>query len=423
MRKQFGHLLSLSDSEIDEIWKEATLTVDANVLLDLYRYHRELRETLLRGLREFSGRLWLSHQVGSEFIKNRKRVADAVGDEFDKAESDLKALEAACKKATEDLGNRRPLPDEVRERLRADLEAAIRKARASNKEVRAGHGDGAPVDAVLNEVLALFDGCVGDRPTEEKLAELHREAERRVKDKVPPGYKDAKKDGTGSHGDYLMWDEILQQAKKSAKPMVFVTSEAKEDWWEVVHGKKIGPRPELLEEAHRVTAQRVLIYRTEQFVELATKRAGGTFTASMRADLRASREDQDLEDFITSAAEELGNELIDLDSSVNNLIAETNASGWAIDWVEVTDSGPVDLTTCSAPFTAVLHYSGEQDGDHSWNGTEIRADLRGTMTFVDGSWVITEHQVTNVEIEQDDSESDDDYSVETKPTAPRNTTP
>jgi len=411
MRQMFGHLLPMSKEESEAIWNEGTLTVDANVLLDLYRYHPETRDALIRTLRAFQGRLWLSHQAASEFVRNRARAAAAVGKELADADGDLNALESATKKATDDLRGRRPLPRQVGQKLKTDIETAIRTAKASVEEVRTRHADGVSTDAVLDDVLSLFEDCVGAAPADGELAGLYKEAERRIKEKVPPGYEDAKKDGAHAYGDYLLWQQVLQQAKNSTKPVILVTSERKEDWWERAHGKTIGPRHELLDEAHRVAGQSVLIYQTDSFMEQATKRAGGTFSAFIRNDIRAPRDDQELEDIIAMAVEELGNELVDLDSPINNLTAETNATEWHVDEVVVTDFGPLDYSTCAAPFTASLHYTGDQLEDRVWCGTEMRAELRGTITFEDGSWVISEYEVENAEIERDEPDDLDDVPV------------
>ncbi|MBI1944643.1 MAG: DUF4935 domain-containing protein [Deltaproteobacteria bacterium] len=409
MKKLFGHLLPLTDEQTEAIWKVGTLTVDANVLLDLYRYHPETRDALIQALRAFQGRLWLSHQAASEFVRNRARAAAAVGKELADADSDLSTLEAATKKASDALRGRRPLPREVGQKLKAEVEAAIRSAKAAVEEVRTRHVDGASTDAVLDDVMSLFDGCVGAAPIEAELAELHKEAQRRIMEKVPPGYQDAKKDGVNAHGDYLVWHQVLQQAKSSAKAMILVTSERKEDWWERAHGKTVGPRHELLEEAHRVAGQTVLIYQTDSFVERAARRTGTTVSAFVRNDIRAPRDDQELEDIITTAVEELANELVDLDSPINNLTAETNATDWHADDVVVTDFGPLDYASCSAPFTASLHYTGEQLEDRAWSGTEIRAELRGTIAFEDGSWVISDdYEVENAEIDYGEPDLDDD---------------
>ena len=175
MKRQFGHLLPLSDEEIDTIWNNGVLTVDANVLLDLYRYHPETREALVRALREFQGRLWLSHQAATEFVRNRARAASAVGKELADAVRDLCALEVATKKATDDLRGRRPLPREVGQRLKAEVDTAIRIARTTIEEVHARCADGASRDAVLDDVLSLFDGCVYQTATfvERAVGPLH----------------------------------------------------------------------------------------------------------------------------------------------------------------------------------------------------------------------------------------------------------
>lgn len=396
MRKLFGHLLPLTEDEVEAIWKEATLTVDANVLLDLYRYHPETRSALIDALRRFEGRLWLSHQAASEFVRNRARAAAAVGKELTEADGDLNVLGAALKKATDDLRGRRPLPREVGQKLKAELDAAIRTAKAAVEEVRVRHANGVSADAVLDDVLSLFDGCVGAAPAAAELADLHKEAERRIKEKVPPGYEDAKKDGANAHGDYLVWHQILQQAKSSAKPVILVTSERKEDWWERAHGKTVGPRYELLDEAHRVAGQRVLIYQTDAFIEHAVGPLHGWLAALVVDDIRR----EDIED-VTAAAEieldeimtdlvgEVGDQIITSDASLRSLVVETKADGWHVHDVAVTDIEPVENAFAQLKFTALVHYTNKPSEDvHT--GAEIQAQLRGIIAFRNGSWAISE---------------------------------
>lgn len=406
MKKQFGHLLPLTEEEVEAIWKEATLTVDANVLLDFYRYHPETRGALIQALRGFEGRLWLSHQAALEFVRNRARAAAAVGKELAEAHGDVNTLESALKKAADDLRGRRPLPREVGQKLKADVDAAIRSAKASIEELRARHANGASTDAVLDDVLSLFDGCVGGPPAGDELADLHKEAERRIKEKVPPGYEDAKKEGGNVYGDYLLWHQVLQQAKSSAKPVILVTSERKEDWWERAQGKAVGPRHELLEEAHRVAGQRVLIYQTASFIERSVGPLHGWMTALVLDDIRP----EDLED-VTAAAEieldeimndsigRLGDELIASDASLRRLVAETKVKGWRVHYVEVPSIELLDNAFAQLKFTAVAHYTSGPVEDPRV-GPEIRVQLRGTIAFKNGAWVITEHKVENAEIER-----------------------
>jgi hypothetical protein len=79
-----------------------------------------------------------------------------------------------------------------------------------------------------------------------------------MESKIPPGFLDSKKDGLRPHGDYFMWRQILDYAAKEKKPVIFVTSEGKEDWWEKTSGKTTGLHYELLKEAYEKTGQRLL---------------------------------------------------------------------------------------------------------------------------------------------------------------------
>jgi len=80
------------------------------------------------------------------------------------------------------------------------------------------------------------------------------------------------KDENRPYGDYYLWLQIIQHAKSVGLPIILVTSERKEDWWEKISGKTTGPRPELMREAKQVSGQRILIYQTDRFLEHALQR-------------------------------------------------------------------------------------------------------------------------------------------------------
>ena len=62
MREHFGHYYQRSDAELVEIWTHAIVVLDANVLLNLYRYTPSTRDELLSVLRKTREQLWLPHQ-------------------------------------------------------------------------------------------------------------------------------------------------------------------------------------------------------------------------------------------------------------------------------------------------------------------------------------------------------------------------
>ena len=134
------------------------------------------------------------------------------------------------------------MPDELKNSFKKDLNKSvnefIKKLEEQNKK-----DFSVSEDPILEEIISLFNANMGDDFVEkEKILE---EAERRIKDKIPPGYKDNDKDRNNKYGDYFLWKQILEYGSKIKKPVIFITSERKSDWWEIVSGKTIGLLPEL----------------------------------------------------------------------------------------------------------------------------------------------------------------------------------
>src|SRR6185437_14851219 len=103
-------------------------------------------------------------------------------------------------------------------------------------------------DEIRDQITALFEGRVGSRYDEKRLAEIYTLGAKRYEQKIPPGYEDTKKGGTRQYGDLVVWNEILDYGKERKRPVVFVTSDSKEDWWWKQGQFTIGPRPELIQE-------------------------------------------------------------------------------------------------------------------------------------------------------------------------------
>src|SRR5687767_10178350 len=103
MRQRYNWYLPLTKEEADRVWKEGLLTVDTNVLLDLYRYHDQTQKELLGALEAFRGRVWLAHQVAEEFIANRTSVIASAAKTFAEAEKAVDVLQKASQSGIEAL--------------------------------------------------------------------------------------------------------------------------------------------------------------------------------------------------------------------------------------------------------------------------------------------------------------------------------
>jgi hypothetical protein len=132
----------------------------------------------------------------------------------------------------------------------------------------------AEVDGAVERLTMLLGHRVGDKFRPEKLAAIRKEGEDRYLKKIPPGYKDSKKDSGefDKFGDLIIWKEIIDKAKLEKRPVIFISDDAKEDWWWIHRGRKMGPRPELIEEFSSESQQNFHIYEFSQFLRFAAER-------------------------------------------------------------------------------------------------------------------------------------------------------
>src|SRR5262249_7123906 len=122
------------------------------------------------------------------------------------------------------------------------------------------------------QITELFNGKVGAKLEEKRLAGIYQDGAKRYEQKVPPGYKDAEKGDTRQFGDLVIWNEILEKAKNVKRPIIFITNDTKEDWW-WKHGQfTVGPRPELIQEMVVFASVRFYMYNVERFLSEAQKR-------------------------------------------------------------------------------------------------------------------------------------------------------
>lgn len=109
------------------------------------------------------------------------------------------------------------------------------------------------------------------------MDKIYEEGADRYKRRIPPGFEDEKdkKDKTKEYdgivyldefGDLVVWKQIIDKAKNDQKPIIFVTDDVKEDWWQIEKGRTIGPRVELLNEFRREVDVPFYMYKSEQFI-------------------------------------------------------------------------------------------------------------------------------------------------------------
>lgn len=270
MKSAFPGQFSNNAENIKSLWDEAIIALDANVLLDLYRYSDSTRAALFNVLELMKDRVWISNQVASEYFANRLGVICDQAKHYEDAIRNLEKLKAGFE-------NQKQHPFVVVETLNGFVES-FDKVVAELKESKDGHERRVSNDEIKEQLGVLFDGRVGGRYDEESLEKIILEGAERYKSKVPPGFKDAKKsvgetlkERCVPYGDYIGWLQLIDYSKEKKCGVIYVTGDVKEDWWLRHQGKTIGPLPELVEEFVDKTSYSFYMYQPDRFLEFANK--------------------------------------------------------------------------------------------------------------------------------------------------------
>ena len=270
MRERFFGWYRRTPEELSTIWDAALFVPDANILLHCLRHPENVREPLLSLFEVLRDSLWIPYQVGLEFHRNRLDVEFGSLDAYDRIVKDCTALFGQARDRLLQLGAH-PV-------INVDREVDVLDGFITEFEDRLRTYEGNhPTQAIseaLDRLTDLLNGHVGEKWSSDKLKYLKKEGEERYNNKIPPGYRDSNKgdEQYGKYGDLIIWKDMIAKAKEEARPVIFISDDAKEDWWWIHRGKKLGPRPELIQEFKECTDQTFHIYQLPQFLRIAAKR-------------------------------------------------------------------------------------------------------------------------------------------------------
>lgn len=266
MKTTFKEYRRYTEEEYRELWKTSLFVFDANVLLNMYRYSRNTVRDYLEILKNLKrrGQLWLPYQVGKEFFENRIKVILSLEKSYDEILEILNRAKTEIDKKYHDhpFLNLTKIKDEVEKGM-----SGIYRDIKQHKEK---HPKWLEKDDVIDTLDDLFQGNIGDDYSEEEKKKIYSDGKERYERKIPPGYEDKLKEDN-KYGDLIIWYQLLDQAKKTSKSIIFITGDAKEDWWLIKDGKKIMPLPQLKKEMITKTQLNFHMYITDSFLENAKK--------------------------------------------------------------------------------------------------------------------------------------------------------
>jgi len=262
-----------------ELFKNATIIVDTNVLLNMYRYSEATADYFLKTLKSIQNRVWIPYQVGNEFFQNRKKIIISQSNSYNEIESKIKNIVSTF----EDSQQHPFISKESTELLSKTLETIYTDLSSSKEK----YNSLLESDPILDKILGIYQGNIGQPYSEDDLEKIISEGKERYKNKIPPGYMDSAKEvkdleknpspnfyeRVKPYGDYIIWRQIIDFALKG-KDVLFITQDVKEDWFEIQSNRKLGPRHELLDEFTNITGKKIHFYQTDIFLERLTKTLG-----------------------------------------------------------------------------------------------------------------------------------------------------
>jgi len=269
MKNTFPGYYRPTEDEFSEMWGNSLFVLDANVILNLYRYSPETREELLNILKKISDRLWVPHQAALEYHRNRISVIEQQAAAYDSVQ---KLLGESRKKLENDLRSltgkgRHPFIDA--DRLLQRITTVFTEIEGEMKRLSQKHPDLIDSDPIRDTITTLLEGKVGSPYPSERISEIFKAGKTRYESKIPPGYRDAAKGNTRQYSDLVFWFQIIDQAKAAKRPIILVTDDRKDDWWLRFKGQTIGPRPELVNEIVSEAGVSFYMYSADPFMEHA----------------------------------------------------------------------------------------------------------------------------------------------------------
>ncbi|MBM4876542.1 DUF4935 domain-containing protein [Vibrio parahaemolyticus] len=267
MKDLFKGFSQPDETRLKELWKEAVFVFDTNVLTNLYRYRLSTSEELLKLMEQLGDRVWIPYHVALEYHRNRLSVIHDQHKKFSETKSAISSATDSLKKELQQLqlANRHSHiePNTFIEKISdvsANFSQELDELEKSSMKVDS-------TDTLLERLESLFEGKVGEKPTQEFINEIEKAGKFRFEHQIPPGYLDADKDKKSDglytfggvnyqrqYGDLIVWKQIIEHVKSgNLKHLIFVTDDSKEDWWQKTKGKTSGLRVELVDEIYRET--------------------------------------------------------------------------------------------------------------------------------------------------------------------------
>lgn len=256
------------------------IVIDTNVLLGLYRHSPQWTDFGLKCLDAVSSYIVLPYAVKIEYENHYRALFSKVKERISKYDERLlkciASFESKLLIGCDEI-DKLHFPDVSR--LKEEMSDSV----TSMREKLTAYSRTQEALEIINRnqsksdvVYTLFESIVAAGQTMSILSidliyQLCEEGKKRYKSEIPPGFKDAKsKDGVRKYSDFIIWHEIIQYAKSKEVDVIFVTDDAKSDWWESTDSGKM-LHSKLSEEFSKRTQRQIEAFTSETFFSMISR--------------------------------------------------------------------------------------------------------------------------------------------------------
>lgn len=410
MKRLLPQYYRISNEELSCLVKEGIFVFDTSVLLNLYRYPLETREKFLHILETLSEqeRLWIPFQVAIEFQENRLSVIADQKDQYSKVKKILDDIQRDLKTKLDDLHLHKRHSTINPDALINDISSAFQRYRDEYNSLALWTLDIDDEDELRDKIGAIFTDKIGKPFSQAELDAIYKDGNERYKSKRPPGYKDGseKKDYFIFHedlsikqefGDLIIWQELKNFANQiHPKGIIFITDDRKEDWWQKVGGRTVGPRPELISEFQNQTGLPYYMYGSDQFLTILTEYAGIEVEPAILSSVSDILGNVEISTVVSDLIGEIAADLVNSDEELISGMSATNATGYMLDDFEIIDLDPNEKRGI-IDFSADLIISGEQDEDSPYCGNSFTVGIEGRAKCDQmGDWHLQSFKTTYI---------------------------
>ncbi|MGO2718786.1 MAG: PIN-like domain-containing protein [Brachybacterium tyrofermentans] len=276
--------------------------LDANILLNLYKFTPDAARDVLKALREMREVLFIPHQALNEFwplragVRSGPHHSEASG-KVRAAKADILRIVRTWQKRTglnaegareggaQDISDHLAAVSEVLEKIESTIDA-VREESADNGEW------------LLDTIDEIFAGRIGPKPSDAERTDALREFDKRVERGTPPGLRDVeirKGKTEKASGDYFIWMQCVREAESISNSrgapldLTLVTEDHKDDWVRSGTDDHLLAHRALVKEYYEATGGTFRIMSFEELLDTASQFFGAQVSSESRAQVAAQK--------------------------------------------------------------------------------------------------------------------------------------